>query len=210
MLCIFDIFEGEVCGLVKNLVFMIYIIIEVGEEKVKKCVLILIEGIWFIEECSGIEMYEENVFIIYVNGMLYVLIFDVVVFIKRFKQFCCCGVLLVFIGIYISYVIVLIYIVIDEGCICWLYIIVENGKFMLEVVYLDFFWYKKVIFEDFLKKGVLEYLDVNEENDVLIVVYELDINDQIIYLEIELFIILGVVVGFILFFYYNQLFCNIY
>lgn len=31
-------------------------------------------------------------------------------------------------------------------------------------------------FEDFLKEGLVEYLDVNEENDCMISLYEKDIN----------------------------------
>lgn len=204
MLCTSDTPEGEACGLVKNLALMTHITTEAGEEKVKKCVSTLIEGIRLIEECSGTEMHEENAFIIHVNGTPYALTLDAAAFTKRFKQFRRRGVLSAFIGIHTSHATASIHIATDEGRICRPYIIVENGKSMLEAAHLDLLRHKKATFEDFLKKGVLEYLDVNEENDALIAVHESDINDQTTHLEIEPFTILGAVAGLIPFPHHNQ------
>ena len=48
---------------------------------------------------------------------------------------------------------------------------------------------------DFLARGLVEYLDVNEENDSNIAMYESDINATTTHLEIEPFTILGAVAG---------------
>ena len=47
------------------------------------------------------------------------------------------------------------------------------------------------MFKDFIKKGLVEYLDVNEENDSNIALYEADITEATTHLEIEPFTLLG-------------------
>lgn len=60
------------------------------------------------------------------------------------------------------------------------------------------------MFDDFLKKGLVEYLDVNEESDANIATYERDIIPQSTHLEIEPFTILGAVAGLIPYPHHNQ------
>ena len=50
---------------------------------------------------------------------------------------------------------------------------------------------EKLVFKDFVKKGLIEYLDVNEENDSNIALYEKDITQDTTHLEIEPFTLLG-------------------
>ena len=59
-------------------------------------------------------------------------------------------------------------------------------------------------FDDFLKQGLVEYLDVNEENDSYIALYESDIVPATTHLEIEPFTILGAVAGLIPYPHHNQ------
>ena len=50
----------------------------------------------------------------------------------------------------------------------------------------------------------MEYLDVNEENNCMIALYEKNCNAQTTHLEIEAFTILGVVAGLIPYPHHNQ------
>lgn len=59
-------------------------------------------------------------------------------------------------------------------------------------------------FQDLLQRGLVEYLDVNEENDCLIALYEKHCNKQTTHLEIEPFTVLGVVAGLIPYPHHNQ------
>lgn len=59
-------------------------------------------------------------------------------------------------------------------------------------------------FDDFLRKGLVEYLDVNEENDSYIALYESDIVPTTTHLEIEPFTLLGAVAGLIPYPHHNQ------
>lgn len=111
--------------------------------------------------------------------------------------------MLEFVLIFINYYYKIIYIVSDGGRICWLMIIVEKGRLWVIMEYVRFLKEGKVIFDYFFWVGLVEYFDVNEENDFFIVCYENEIEEGIMYFEIELFIIFGVVVGLIFYFYYN-------
>jgi DNA-directed RNA polymerase III subunit RPC2 len=61
-----------------------------------------------------------------------------------------------------------------------------------------------VTFDDFLRKGLVEYLDVNEENDTYIALHEHNIVATTTHLEIEPFTILGAVAGLIPYPHHNQ------
>jgi DNA-directed RNA polymerase III subunit RPC2 len=61
-----------------------------------------------------------------------------------------------------------------------------------------------ITFDDFLRKGLVEYLDVNEENDTYIALDENDIVPTTTHLEIEPFTILGAVAGLIPYPHHNQ------
>ncbi|KAK2662807.1 hypothetical protein Ddye_001381 [Dipteronia dyeriana] len=59
-------------------------------------------------------------------------------------------------------------------------------------------------FDDFLCDGLIEYLDVNEENNALIALYEGEATPDTTHLEIEPFTILGVCAGLIPYPHHNQ------
>lgn len=62
----------------------------------------------------------------------------------------------------------------------------------------------QMTFDDFLRRGLVEYLDVNEENDSYIALYESSIELATTHLEIEPFTILGAVAGLIPYPHHNQ------
>ena len=59
-------------------------------------------------------------------------------------------------------------------------------------------------FYDFLREGIIEYQDVNEENNALIALREEDIKPSTTHMEIDPFTILGVVSGLIPYPHHNQ------
>ena len=62
----------------------------------------------------------------------------------------------------------------------------------------------KMSFNDFLRQGLIEYIDVNEENNSLIALYERYCTPTTTHLEIEPFTVLGVVAGLIPYPHHNQ------
>ena len=55
-------------------------------------------------------------------------------------------------------------------------IIVENGVIKMNSSHLDKLAKNELVFDDFIRLGLLEYLDVNEEDNALIALDEDEIN----------------------------------
>ena len=90
--------------------------------------------------------------------------------------------------------------------LCRPYIIVEpNGRPKVRNKHIKKLLKQEMKFEDFLTKGLVEYLDVNEENTCLVALYEADIEaGNTTHLEIEPFTLLGVCAGLIPYPHHNQ------
>uniref|UniRef100_A0A4W6E8J3 DNA-directed RNA polymerase subunit beta n=1 Tax=Lates calcarifer TaxID=8187 RepID=A0A4W6E8J3_LATCA len=97
-----------------------------------------------------------------------------------------------------------VYISSDGGRLCRPYIIVKKGQPMVKNKHIEDLSQGYRSFEDFLHEGLVEYLDVNEENDCQIALYEHMINKDTTHLEIEPFTLLGVCAGLIPYPHHNQ------
>ncbi|KAJ4315134.1 DNA-directed RNA polymerase III complex subunit Rpc2 [Fusarium piperis] len=204
MLCTSDTPEGEACGLVKNLALMTHITTNVEEEPVKEIIMTIDKEVEAIEKFSGSMMHREGSYIIHVNGTPFALTRNPKRFAQRFRTLRRRGGVSPFVGININTHFNAIHIATDEGRICRPYIIVKNGQQKLKPEHLRLLQLGKVTFDDFLRQGVVEYLDVNEENDALITIYEDQVTQSTTHLEIEPFTILGAVAGLIPFPHHNQ------
>ncbi|KAK3297607.1 uncharacterized protein B0H64DRAFT_357619 [Chaetomium fimeti] len=204
MLCPSDTPEGEACGLVKNLALMTHITTNAEEEPVKNWIFGLIPGVEPIRMYTGTEMHKPGSYMIHVNGTPFAITKNPKEFASRFKTTRRRGHISPFIGIHINEHFSAIHIATDEGRICRPYIIVKDGKPKLKKEHLRLLQFGKSTFDDFLKGSIIEYLDVNEENDALIAIREDDVNQSTTHMEIEPFTILGAVAGLIPFPHHNQ------
>ncbi|KAI1066055.1 DNA-directed RNA polymerase III complex subunit Rpc2 [Fusarium irregulare] len=204
MLCTSDTPEGEACGLVKNLALMTHITTNVDEEPVKRWIFTLDAGVEPIRNFSGAEMHREGSYIIHVNGTPFALTRYPKRFAQKFRTMRRRGWISPFVGININTHFNAVHIATDEGRICRPYIIVKNGKQKLKPEHLRLLQMGKATFDDFLNRGIVEYLDVNEENDALITIYEHQVTQSTTHLEIEPFTVLGAVAGLIPFPHHNQ------
>ena len=202
MLCTSDTPEGEACGLVKNLALMTHITTDDEEEPVRKLVFVL--GAQDITAVNGSDMYREGAYIIFVNGTPVALTMLPKQFLNSFRSLRRMGRISEFVSIYIYHHHNAVHIATDEGRICRPLIVVEKSKSRVTARYLKALRKGSMNFNDFLARGLVEYLDVNEENDANIAMYEADINEATTHLEIEPFTILGVVAGLIPYPHHNQ------
>ncbi|EGG24859.1 RNA polymerase III [Cavenderia fasciculata] len=92
----------------------------------------------------------------------------------------------------------------DGGRLCRPYIIVENGRPRLTQAHIQELKDGLRTFDDFIKEGMIEYLDVNEENDSMLAWKECAITKDSTHLEIEPFTMLGCVAGLIPYPHHNQ------
>lgn len=202
MLCTADTPEGEACGLVKNLALMTHITTEDPEGPVRELVFAL--GAEDITAASGREIYEDGAYIIFTNGTPTGLTSTPKAFLNSFRKFRRMGRVSEFVSIHINDHHNAVHIATDEGRICRPLIVVENGRSKVTKRYLASLRAGTLEFDDFLSRGIVEYLDVNEENDSYIAIYEHDINEHTTHLEIEPFTVLGAVAGLIPYPHHNQ------
>ncbi|AJU09734.1 Ret1p [Saccharomyces cerevisiae YJM1460] len=200
MLCTADTPEGEACGLVKNLALMTHITTDDEEEPIKKlCYVLGVEGITLIDSASLHLNYG-----VYLNGTLIGSIRFPTKFVTQFRHLRRTGKVSEFISIYSNSHQMAVHIATDGGRICRPLIIVSDGQSRVKDIHLRKLLDGELDFDDFLKLGLVEYLDVNEENDSYIALYEKDIVPSMTHLEIEPFTILGAVAGLIPYPHHNQ------
>ena len=202
MLCPSDTPEGEACGLVKNLALMTHITTNDEEEPVRKLVFSL--GAEDVQTVGGREFYGQGAYIIFLNGSPIALTRRPKYFLNAFRKLRRTGRVSEFVSVYINHHQTAVHIATDDGRICRPLIIVENKRCKVTVRHLEMLRSGAMGFDDFLAQGLVEYLDVNEENDSYIAVYSKEINDNTTHLEIEPFTILGAVAGLIPYPHHNQ------
>lgn len=202
MLCPADTPEGESCGLVKNLALMTHITTDDEEEPIKGLVFML--GAEDITSVSGEELYGPGTYLILLNGTPIAITRHPSHFLTSFRRLRRSGRVSEFVSVFINHHHRTIQIATDEGRICRPLIVVEDRKSKVTSRYLKSLRQGTMDFDDFLARGLVEYLDVNEENDSNIAMYESDINASTTHLEIEPFTILGAVAGLIPYPHHNQ------
>ena len=202
MLCPSDTPEGEACGLVKNLALMTHITTDDEVAPVKRLIFLL--GAKDIHSVSGKDMYSNGAHIIFINGTPCALTTEPRQFITRFKTIRRKGQISEFVSVSLNGHHSAVHIATDEGRICRPLIIVEKGKSKVTARSLQALRKGKINFDDFLSRGLVEYLDVNEEDDSNIAMYEANINQTTSHLEIEPFTVLGAVAGLIPYPHHNQ------
>ncbi|KAH3902299.1 DNA-directed RNA polymerase III core subunit RET1 SCDLUD_002118 [Saccharomycodes ludwigii] len=200
MLCTSDTPEGEACGLVKNLALMTHITTDDEEEPIKKlCYLLGVEDLTLLDSASLHLHYG-----VYLNGTFVGITRFPIKFVSHFRNLRRTGKVSEFISIYTNEHQKAVHIATDGGRICRPLIIVTNGESRVKASHLLKLKQGELQFDDFLKLGLVEYLDVNEENDSFIALYERDLSKEITHLEIEPFTILGAVAGLIPYPHHNQ------
>ncbi|KAG2173536.1 hypothetical protein INT44_007127 [Umbelopsis vinacea] len=202
MLCTSDTPEGEACGLVKNLALMTHITTDNEESPIRNLVFVL--GVEDVNMLTGAELYQPNVFVVFLNGSILGITRRAEKFVHDFRRMRRAGRVSEFVSIFINDHQRTINLSSDGGRICRPLIIVENRKPRVTQQHINDLIAEKLTFEDFLKKGLVEYLDVNEESDSNIATYEPDIIPESTHLEIEPFTILGAVAGLIPYPHHNQ------
>lgn len=202
MLCPADTPEGEACGLVKNLALMTHITTEDEEGPIKQLIFML--GAEDIVSVGGAELYTPGSYVILLNGTPLAHTRHPAHFLNSFRRLRRSGRVSEFISVFINHHHSTINVATDEGRICRPLIVVAGSKSRVTKRYLTSLRQGSMDFDDFLARGLVEYLDVNEENDSNIAMYERNLSPTSTHLEIEPFTILGAVAGLIPYPHHNQ------
>ena len=200
MLCPSDTPEGESCGLVKNLALMTHVTTDDEEEPLRRLAHAL--GVEPLTWLNAGEMHSPSGAHVLMNGSLLGVHAQPEAFSHAFRKLRRAGRIGEFVSVYTADGCV--YISSDGGRVCRPLIIIERGEPLLTQEHLDELKDGHRTFNDFLREGLVEYLDVNEENNSYIALYEDEVNDETTHLEIEPFTLLGVCAGIIPYPHHNQ------
>ena len=201
MLCPSDTPEGEQCGLVKHLCLMTHVTTPEEDASLRK--LCFADGVEDAGLVGGDELYRQTA--VYLNGALLGVHKHPLQFVDDLRRLRRTGKLGEFVSIYKHEALNAIFIASDGGRLCRPLIVVEQGKSRLDPQkHLLLLERGELKFHDFLLQGIIEWVDVNEENDSLIAFRESDITEDHTHLEIEPLTLLGAVAGLIPYPHHNQ------
>jgi len=206
MLCPSDTPEGEACGLVKNLALMTHITTDEEEEPLRRLAFAL--GTEPLPLLAGDQLCASDTSLVFLNGH----VLGVHLWAERLaaglRALRRAGRLGEFVSVHT--VPGRCYIASDGGRVCRPLIIVRQPEGVPAVTdaHLSALRAGGMSFKDFISCGLIEYLDVNEENNSLIALTARHIGrekgKETTHLEIEPFTILGVVAGLIPYPHHNQ------
>ncbi|KAK2714943.1 hypothetical protein QYM36_009817, partial [Artemia franciscana] len=200
VLCPSDTPEGEGCGLVKNLALLAHITTPSDDKEHRSLVKSLgAEDI----QCVDLSKLGKT-YMVLVNGSLVAATDKPAALVRAIRHLRRKGYGSPFVSVYLENRHRCVYIATDGGRLCRPYIIVENGKPKVTTQHIQDLSNGKITFQDFVDGGLVEYLDVNEENLSLVAVSEFEVTPSHTHMEIEPYTILGVVAGLIPFPHHNQ------
>jgi len=201
MLCPSDTPEGAQCGLVKNMALLSHVTTFEDDKPIHRLLINL--GVEETSTLSGYDLHGAN-YLVFLNGALVGATRNPKSLTRTVQLIRRAGRLPEFVSVYVSEEHRAVYLASDGGRLTRPCIIVENGRPKVTQKHINALLEGRVKFPDFVKNGLIEYLDVNEENSALIAVYERDITMKHTHLEIEPFALLGVCAGLIPYPDHNQ------
>jgi len=202
MLCPSDTPEGEACGLVKNLALMTHVTTDDEEVPIARLAFNL--GVEDMELLSGEELGHRHIYLVILNGKILGVHRHPRVFARNIRALRRVGQVPAFVSIYENEEQRAVYIASDGGRVCRPLLIVENGQPLLRESHLQELQAGRRNFDDFIKDGLIEYLDVNEENNSMIALREHNLSIECTHMEIDPMTILGAVAGLIPYPHHNQ------
>ncbi|KAJ6797280.1 DNA-directed RNA polymerase III subunit 2 [Iris pallida] len=215
MLCPCDTPEGEGCGLTKNLALMTHVTTDEDDGPlISLCHSLGVEDLTFL---SGEELHSPSSFLVIMNGLILGKHRQPKRFANAMRKLRRAGKIGEFVSIFLNERQRCVYVASDGGRVCRPLVIADNGISRIQECHMKELRDGVRSFDDFLRDGLIEYLDVNEENNALIALYEHDTDNDgseagksevkrknITHIEIEPFTILGIVAGLIPYPHHNQ------
>jgi DNA-directed RNA polymerase III subunit RPC2 len=202
MICPSDTPEGESCGLVKTLALTTHITIDLPEESISKLAFNL--GVEDASLFSGDELYSPGVYRVFLNGQPLGVHRDSDFLVNSIRSVRRKGGISEFVSVVKMENEQQVHIACDSGRLTRPFILVDQGKPKVTSKDIELLARRLKNFDDFVKDGLVEYLDVNEENNAIIAVSVAGISGITTHLEIDPFTLLGCVAGLIPYPHHNQ------
>lgn len=200
MLCPSDTPEGESCGLVKNLALLTHVTTDTEEAPLRRLVFSL--GVEPLSACPGEYLNASGSSHVFLNGLLLGMHKSPSLFARTLRQLRRKGRVGELVSVYEGDGFVSISA--DGGRVCRPLITCAKGQARVREKDLQQLRKGTKTFASMVAEGRVEYLDVNEESNARIALYESGLTEEHTHLEIEPFTILGVCAGLIPYPHHNQ------
>uniref|UniRef100_A0A7N2LV03 DNA-directed RNA polymerase subunit beta n=1 Tax=Quercus lobata TaxID=97700 RepID=A0A7N2LV03_QUELO len=161
-------------------------------------------GVEDLELLSGEELHTPNSFLVIFNGLILGKHRRPQHFAATMRKLRRAGKIGEFVSVYVNEKQCCVYVASDGGRVCRPLVIADKGISRIKEHHMKELLAGVRTFDSFLQDGLIEYLDVNEENNALIALYEGEATTETTHIEIEPFTILGVCAGLIPFPHHNQ------
>jgi DNA-directed RNA polymerase III subunit RPC2 len=205
MMCPADTPEGEACGLVKNLALLAHVTSdELHEDEALKnvCYDLGVEDACIL---TGDEINAPSSYLVFLNGLIIGVHNNPHAFMAKIRYLRRRGRIGEFVSIYLNMVHKSVYIASDGGRVCRPLLIVDNGKLRLSQDDINNLGKSpNASLESLFRLGVIEYIDVNEENNCYIALKESELSSEHTHMEIDPCTILGIVCGNVPYPHHNQ------
>lgn len=202
MLCPSDTPEGESCGLVKALALLTHVTSDDSTSPIHALAYNL--GVEDASLLGGDDLYREGSWIVFHNGQILGVHSNPAWFLRMFRLLRRRGRIGEFVSVYMNLAQRTIHIATDGGRVCRPLIIVEQGRPLVTQEHIAELKAGVRTFDDFVRDGLIEFLDVNEENNSYIAIDESYIRQETTHMEIDPLSLLGVVAGLIPYPHHNQ------
>lgn len=212
MLCPCDTPEGEACGLMKNLALMAHVTTD--EEEGPIIYLCHTLGVEDLADLSAEQLHAPTSSLVIFNGLILGKHRQPQQFANAMRKLRRAGKIGEFVSIFVNDKQRCVYVASDGGRVCRPLVVADKGISRVKEHHMKELRDGVRSFDDFLRDGLIEYLDVNEENNAVIALYEHQDDDatgenevdrrNITHIEIEPFTILGVCAGLIPYPHHNQ------
>lgn len=137
--------------------------------------LAFILGVEDVNVLTGGDLYEEGTYLVFLNGVILGVHRDAEKFVNDFRRLRRAGRVGPFVSVYRTISQKTVNISSDGGRVCRPLIIVDKGKSRVTDKDVKDVMQGIKTFEDLIQEGKIEYLDVNEETDTDIAMYDKDI-----------------------------------
>jgi len=215
MLCPADTPEGEACGLVKNLALLAHVTTDEESAPIERLCRDL--GAEHVSTLTGNEVNAAGTYLVFLNGLILGCVTRPRQFVRHLRTMRRQGQAGEFVSVYLHDGQNVIHIATDGGRVCRPLIIVDEDTAVPRLTqrHMEGLAMGTITIRDLLTKGIVEYVDVNEENNCLIALTERDLADARkqglrnrrmahTHLEIDPLTLLGVVCGLVPFPHHNQ------
>ncbi|RYH19425.1 DNA-directed RNA polymerase subunit B [archaeon] len=203
MMCPADTPEGEACGLVKNLALLAHVTSDNEAENDRLRMICFDLGAEDVTLFSGEEINAKSTYLVFLNGLIVGVHERPNELVERIRSLRRRGHIGEFVSVYLNVIQKGVYIASDGGRVCRPLLILDQGKLKLEQKHIEQLG-KTVSLPDLLAQGVMEYVDVNEENNCFIALKESEITLEHTHMEIDPSTILGIVAGLVPYPHHNQ------